>query len=354
VRAAFRQAGALLPPGGLGLLMAAPTILTHGTPEQVARLVAPILRGEVAWCQLFSEPGAGSDLAGLRTRATRDGDRWIISGQKVWSSQAREAEYGMLLARTDFDRPKHAGISWFAFPLDRPGVTIRPLREATGHAIFNEVFFDDAVVDDADLIGGEGNGWRITQTTLLFERTGIGAGGSMAGFPYPGPKGGMLGLRAGAAAAIEAPDSTTKVVALPELIELAQRFHRNDDPVVRQKMAQLATFMRTGEWMAQRARAAGAKAEVAGFANLGKLAQTRIVKLAAEIGMDIAGPAGMLWSPDGAVAGRFAEATIFATASSIYGGTDQIQRNVIGERALGLPREASSDREQPFARTLAN
>ena len=126
--------------------MAAPTILTHGTPDQIDRLVPPILDGQVGWCQLFSEPGAGSDLAGLTTRAVRDGDRWIINGQKVWSSMAREADYGMLLARTDFDVPKHAGISWFAFPLDQPGVTIRPLREMTGEAVFNEVFLDDADV----------------------------------------------------------------------------------------------------------------------------------------------------------------------------------------------------------------
>ena len=127
--------------------MAAPTILTHGTPDQIARHVPPILEGRVGWCQLFSEPGAGSDLAGLTTRAVRDGDRWIITGQKVWSSMAREADYGMLLARTDPDVPKHAGISWFAFRLDQPGVTIRPLREMTGDAMFNEVFLDGAICD---------------------------------------------------------------------------------------------------------------------------------------------------------------------------------------------------------------
>jgi alkylation response protein AidB-like acyl-CoA dehydrogenase len=348
VRSAFREAGALCPPGGLGLLMAAPTILAHGTAEQIARLVPPILDGRAAWCQLFSEPEAGSDLAGLRTRATRDGDRWIISGQKVWSSQAMEADYGMLLARTDYGRPKHAGISWFAFPLDQPGVTIRPLREATGHASFNEVFFDDAVVDDADLIGGEGNGWKVTQTTLLFERTGIGAGGSMAGFPYPGPKGGMLGLRAGPAAAIEAPNATAKVVTLPELIELAQSVGRGGDPVVRQKLARLASLMRTGEWTALRGRAQGEKAAGSGFANLGKLAQTRIVKLAAEIAMDLAGPAGLLAAPDGLSAGRYPEALVFSTASSIYGGTDQIQATSC-ERALAYRRTSPS--RQPFGET---
>ena len=200
VRRCFAEHGALRPPGGLGLLMAAPTILAQGNADQIARHVTPILEGQLGWAQLFSEPGAGSDLAGLTTRAERDGDRWVITGQKVWSSQARRCDYGMLLARTSFDVPKHKGISWFAFKLDQPGVTIRPLREMTGDDIFNEIFLDEAVVDDADLIGGEGNGWMVTQTTLHFERTGIGAGGGMAGFPFPGPKGGMLGRRAGDAA----------------------------------------------------------------------------------------------------------------------------------------------------------
>jgi len=167
---AFRALGAVPPPGGLGMMMAAPTILTHGTPEQVERHVTPIYDGSLAWCQLFSEPGNGSDLAGLTTRATRDGDRWIISGQKVWSSQALESDYGMLLARTDFDVPKHAGISWFAFKLDQPGVTIRPLREMTGRALFNEVFFDDALVPADHVIGEPGGGWPVARATLAHER----------------------------------------------------------------------------------------------------------------------------------------------------------------------------------------
>ena len=346
-RAVFQRYGALLPPGGLGLLMAAPTILTHGTPDQIARHVPSILNGRIAWCQLFSEPGAGSDLAGLRTRATRDGDRWIVSGQKVWSSQARECDYGMLLARTAIDRAKHAGISWFAFPLDQPGVTIRPLREATGHAIFNEVFFDDAVVDDADLIGGEGNGWAVTQTTLLFERTGIGAGGSMVGFPYPGQKSGLLDLRAGDAAAVEPPTSGTKVLTFAELVDLAHERGRGGDHTVRQDLARLACYVHIGGWTAQRSRTL-APADAARFANLAKLAQTRIAKFSTKIAIDIVGPAGLLWAHDGPQSGRYSEALVFSTASSIYGGTDEIQRNVIGERALGLPREPDPDRGRPF------
>ena len=355
VRAAFADHGALRPPGGLGLLMAAPTILTHGTPEQVARLVPPIVEGQVAWCQLFSEPGAGSDLAGLTTRAERDGDRWIISGQKVWSSQAREADYGMLLARTDLDVPKHAGISWFAFPLDQPGVTIRPLREMTGEAVFNEVFLDEAVCDAADLIGGEGNGWAVTQTTLYFERTGIGAGGAHAGFPDPGPKGGMLGRRAGDAA-LDVPTEGTKVTSFPEVVDLARKLDRGGDPEVRQKLARLYAYTETGRWNALRAKAEAARGGGSdggqGLANIGKVSQTRILKLAAEIGIDILGAAGMLDGGPDTDEGRFANAFVFAPASSIYGGTDEIQRNIIAERALGLPRESRPDKGVPFREVL--
>lgn len=356
-RAAFHRHGAVQPPSGLGLLMAAPTILTHGTAEQIERFVPDVYRGAVAWCQLFSEPGSGSDLAGLSTRATRDGDHWLISGQKVWSSMAMGADYGMLIARTDFDVPKHAGISWFALALDQPGVTIRPLVEATGHALFNEVFFDDAVVADADLIGGLNNGWAVTQTTLTFERAGIGAGGIMSGFPPAGPKGGFLALRAGDAARRSPPASTSKVLAVDELFQLARSYGRENDPVVRQKLARLVEYARTGEWTAKRSVPETARGRGAGLANIGKLAQSRIAKLSTEIACDILGPAATLWSPDGPVDGRYAEALVFAAASSIYGGTDQIQRNVIGERALGLPREPDPYKGLPFrevqARVLA-
>jgi alkylation response protein AidB-like acyl-CoA dehydrogenase len=349
VRAAFQRHGAVLPPSGMGMLMAAPTILSHGTPEQIDRLVTPIYDGSVSWCQLFSEPGSGSDLAGLSTRATRDGDHWVISGQKVWSSGAMEADYGMLLARTDVDVPKHAGISWFAFSLDQPGVIVRPLVEITGHALFNEVFFDDAVVPDADLIGGLNNGWAVAQTTLMFERSGIGAGGIMSGYPPSGPKGGFLELRAGDAAALRAPASAGKVLTVEELFELARTYGRADDPMIRQKLARLVEYSRTGEWTAKRAvsetvRATGG----AGLANIGKLAQTRIAKLSGEIACAILGPEATLWNPDGPRAGRYAEALVFAAASSIYGGTDQIQRNVIGERALGLPKEPDPNKGLSF------
>ncbi len=352
-RNAFLQHGAVQPPSGLGMLMAAPTILSHGTPEQIERFVPRIYDGSVSWCQLFSEPGSGSDLAGLSTRATRDGDHWVISGQKVWSSMAMGADFGMLLARTDVDVPKHAGISWFAFALDQPGVTIRPLVEITGHALFNEVFFDDAVVADADLIGGLNNGWAVTQTTLMFERSGIGAGGIMSGFPPAGPKGGFLELRAGDAAQLRPPASTSKVLTLDELFELARSCGRDADPLIRQKLARLVEYVRTGEWTAKRSVGETARGRGAGLANVGKLAQTRIAKLSTEVACDIVGPAATLWSPDGPLVGRYAEALVFAAASSIYGGTDQIQRNVIGERALGLPREPDPNKGLPFREVQA-
>ena len=351
VRSAFAKHGALLPPGGLGLLMAAPTILTHGTPEQVQRFVPPILEGQANWCQLFSEPGAGSDLAGLTTRATRDGDRWIVNGQKVWSSMAMTSDHGMLLARTDFDVPKHKGISWFAFRLDQPGVTIRPLREMTGHAVFNEVFFDEAVVDDADLIGGAGNGWTVTQTTLHFERTGIGAGGAHAGFPDPGPKGGMLGRRAGDAA-LDEPPNQKLTLAYEDVVDLARRTGRTDDPTVRQGLARLYTFAETGRWNALRGKAEAQQGGGQNVASIGKIGQTRVVKLAAQLGTQILGADGLLAGPDGVDDGVFAEAMVFSPASSIYGGTDEIQRNIVAERSLGLPREPAPDRDQPYGDVL--
>jgi alkylation response protein AidB-like acyl-CoA dehydrogenase len=351
VRAAFADYGALRPPGGLGLLLAAPTMLTHGTPDQIARLVPPILEGQIGWCQLFSEPDAGSDLAGLKTRAVRDGDRWVITGQKVWSSDAMGADYGMLLARTDFGVPKHAGISWFAFPLDQPGVEIRPLREMTGEALFNEVFIDGAICDDANLIGGEGNGWAVTQTTLHFERTGIGAGGAHAGFPAPGNKGGMLGRVAGDAAHDEEPGGV-KTIAVPDLLDLARTTGRQSEPLLRQKLAELATLVEVGRWNALRGKAEAARGGGQAVASIGKLLQTKIMKLSSEIGVDTLGAHGLLAGPDAPDGGGFAAAFLFAPASSIYGGTDQIQRNIAGERSLGLPREPLPHKGEPFEDVL--
>src|SRR5262245_841401 len=170
------QFGALGPPAGLGLALAAPTIATHGTREQIDRYVPDIVTGRLAWCQLFSEPGAGSDLAGLSTRAERDGDVWVVNGQKVWTSGGHFADLGMLLARTNPSAPKHQGITWFVLDMHQPGVEVRPLREMTGSTMFSEVFFTDAVVADRARIGDVNDGWSVANTTLLYERSGMGAG----------------------------------------------------------------------------------------------------------------------------------------------------------------------------------
>ncbi|MGH9098101.1 MAG: acyl-CoA dehydrogenase family protein, partial [Acidimicrobiales bacterium] len=191
--------GALGAPAGLGLLLAAPTIATHGTQEQIDSFVRDIVTGQKSWCQLFSEPAAGSDLAGLQTRAVRDGDEWIVNGQKVWTSGGQHANLGMLLARTDPDVPKHQGITYFALEMIQPGVEIRPLKEMTGRALFNEVFMTDARVANDSLIGGENNGWAVANTTLANERAGLGSGGGSGagGAVLPGTVGGGLDRRAG-------------------------------------------------------------------------------------------------------------------------------------------------------------
>ena len=351
VRRCFVEHGALRPPGGLGLLMAAPTILAHGTVDQIDRHVTPILEGRLGWAQLFSEPGAGSDLAGLTTRAERDGQRWVVTGQKVWSSHARRCDYGMLLARTSFDVPKHKGISWFAFKLDQPGVSVRPLREMTGDDIFNEIFIDEAIVDNADLIGGEGNGWMVTQTTLHFERTGIGAGGGMAGFPFPGPQGGMLGRRAGDAA-LDQPADAKLTLAYDDVIGLARRLDRTGDPHLRQELARLYTDTLTGLWNAQRGKAEARRGGGQAVGSIAKLTQTRIVKGAAGLAASISGAHGTLAGADGIAGGEYSKAMVFSPASSIYGGSDEIQRNIVAERTLGLPREPAPDRDRPYGEVL--
>ncbi len=264
---------------------------------------------------------------------------------------ARECDYGMLLARTDFDVPKHAGISWFAFKLDQPGVTIRPLREMTGDAVFNEVFFDDAEVDDADLIGGAGNGWAVTQTTLFYERSGIGAGGSHAGFPVPGPKGNFLGRRAGEAARDPEPGGNL-IVNFADVAGLAKSQERNNDPHIRQELARLFSYSKLGQWNAQRAKAEAKKGGGQTIANLGKIAQTRIVKTSVRVSAEILGADAMLATPDGAEGGRFSASLVFSPASSIYGGSDEIQRNIVAEKGLGLPRDEMPGKGQPYGEFL--
>jgi alkylation response protein AidB-like acyl-CoA dehydrogenase len=376
--------GALGAPAGLGLLLAAPTIATHGSQEQIDLYVREIVTGQKAWCQLFSEPQAGSDLAGLQTKATRDGDEWVINGQKVWTSGGQYADLGMLLARTDPDVPKHVGISYFAFEMHQEGVDVRPLKEMTGHALFNEVFLTDARVADAALIGGLNKGWAAANTTLMNERAGLGSGGGSAaggGLAQPGTVMGALAKRVGdfvqepaggSAGGSAAKKGSGGALAAMRggagmLIGLAQKNKVNGEAGIRQDLARLYTLGELGRFNGLRLKAVKEQGgDIPGMPNVSKLSMSQIVRLTRDVGLRIAGPSGMLhaYNADDKAslaqatgdpfAGGVTEMALFAQAPPIYGGTDQVQRNIIGERVLGLPKEPSNDRVTPFSELPKN
>ncbi len=342
------KAGAIGPPAGLGYLLAGPTIVAHGTREQKDLWLRRILNGQDAWCQLFSEPGAGSDLAGLQCKAERDGDEWVITGQKVWTSTAQLCNMGMLIARTDPDAPKHAGISYFAFEMDQPGVETRPLREMTGRAMFNEVFIDGARVPDWNMIGGLNNGWAVANTTLAAERAGLGSGGSGGmGSAFPGPKAGQLDNRVG--------DSVGQIRTggtgggglnmTQALIKLARDTGKVSDPVVRQGLARLYSLQQIGKYSSLRARAGAASA---GAPNMAKLMMSDMLRLNRDVGTQILGAETMLMGKDAEHGGNVQEMILFSPGPSIYGGTDQVQKNILGERVLGLPKEPDPNKGAPF------
>jgi alkylation response protein AidB-like acyl-CoA dehydrogenase len=346
----LRAANVIGPPLGLGLVLAGPTILTHGTDEQKRRYLWPIVTGQEAWCQLFSEPGAGSDLASVACRADADEEGWTVNGQKVWTSGGQFAELGMLMARTDANLPKHQGISYFAFEMQQPGVEVRPLKEMTGRALFNEVFMTDCRVSTDQLIGGLGNGWKVANTTLMFERTGLGAGGQGGmGQVAPGSIAGMLDKRVGD----QVGRSSGPVMGVGRdpakaFAALAQSRGVNDT-ITRQMLAQLHTLTEIGRYTQLRAKAAQLAGKKPGpESSTGKLLMSNIVRLSRETGLRILGADAMLNGPDAPFGGRIQEMALFSPAPSIYGGSDQIQRNIIGERVLGLPREPSTDRDVPF------
>lgn len=361
--------GALGAPGGLGLLLAAPTIAAHGTPEQVERYVRDIVTGQRAWCQLFSEPGAGSDLAGLQAKAMLDGDEYVVNGQKVWTSGGHFADLGMLIARTNSDVPKHQGITYFALDMHQEGVDVRPLRELTGRALFNEVFMSDARVSVDATIGGLNNGWAVANSTLAFERAGLGAGGgsSSTSAAIPGTVGGQLDTRAGdyvtppgkpaSGGGSAAFRDTAKM-----MIGLAQGAGVATDPTIRQDLVRLYTMSQLGRINNLRVKAAKAKGqEIAGMGNIAKLSMSDMVRLQRDLGLRIVGPQGMLHAYDSdkrkvleaatgnPFLGFVTEMALFAQAPPIYGGTDQVQKNIIGERVLGLPKEPNQDKVVSFA-----
>lgn len=374
VQNTIAEFGALGAPGGLGLLLAAPTIATHGTPEQIERFVKPIVTGQQAWCQLFSEPQAGSDLAGLQSRAVKDGDEWIVNGQKVWTSGGHYADMGMLIARTNSDVPKHQGITYFAIDMHQPGMDVRPLRELTGRALFNEVFMTDARVGDDAMIGGLNNGWAVANTTLGHERAGLGSGGgnASASAAIPGTVAGQLDKRAGdfvrdrSRPAAGGGGGGFRDTA-GTLISLAQGAKVNTDATIRQDLVRLYTMGQLGRMNQLRVKAAREKGQdLPGMANIAKLSMSHMVRLQRDLGLRIVGAQGMLHAYESEDRKALDEATgnpflgfvtemaLFAQAPPIYGGTDQVQRNIMGERVLGLPKEPNQDRVVPFSELPKN
>ena len=336
-------------------MLAGPTIIAHGSDEQKARYLPGILSGQQAWCQLFSEPGAGSDLASLQCKAVKDGEEWIVNGQKVWTSGGMQADLGMLLARTNPDAPKHKGISYFAIEMDQPGVEVRPLREMTGRALFNEVFFSDARVRDDALIGGLNEGWGGALTTLANERVGLGggAGGGAVGVA-PGRKGNNLERRAGDVGARSTRGQSGTAAAMGArgskmLRQLAKDMGRNNDPIIRQRLAELYSLDEISRFTQLRAKSAIAAGGRPGpEASTGKLTISNITRRSRDLGLQILGAMGMLTGADAPLNGMVQEMAIFSPAVSIYGGSDEVQHNIIGERVLGLPKEPGSDKDVPF------
>jgi alkylation response protein AidB-like acyl-CoA dehydrogenase len=339
---------------GAAMSLAGPTILEHGSDELKGRLLRPIITGEHTWCQLFSEPGSGSDLAGLTTKADKDGDEWIVNGQKVWNTSAHHADYGLLLARTNWDVPKHAGITYFALPMKQPGVDVRPLKQMNGRASFNEVFLSDVRVPDANIIGAAGNGWKVAVTTLAHERR-------LALFAAG------RGARKGEGRAVrEAEEEAAEYFKTYEwypqragradlAVPRAKETGTNTDPVIRQEVAGLIALSRSSQWTSQRAQAARGLGRPPGpEGSLGKLNSSNIARAAARVHSDTTGAWGMLTGDDSPHNGVIAEVLVSVPAGSITGGTDEIQHNIIGERVLGLPKEPASDRELPFREVPRN
>ncbi len=319
------------------------------------RYVPQILSGQHGWCQLFSEPSAGSDLAGLQTSAVLDGDEWIVNGQKVWTSGGQYADYGILIARTSPDAPKHRGITYFAFPMLQPGVDVRPLREMTGHALFNEVFLDDARVPAVDRIGEVDDGWRVTNTTLMVERSSIG-GGSVAArsAAVPGTVAGHLDRPAGSFDA-DRPMINVSMVGpgrVAQLRSLAEERGLCHDAVVRQGIARLHSLVEINTWHLGRMKSGNAS--TGGEGNLAKLRNSEMLRMARDLGCAILGAGATLVGPDAPSGGDVQELTLMSPAPAIYGGTDQIQRNIIGERVLGLPKEPGPASDTPFRELLRN
>jgi len=354
VRNAIAAGGAVGPPTGLGMMLAAPTIAKNGTPDQIERMVKPILNGQHAWCQLFSEPNAGSDLASIQTSAIRDGDEFVVNGQKVWTSGGKIADKGMLIARTDASKPKHRGIAYFSFDMHQPGVDVRPLTEMTGRAIFNEVFIDDARVAADDLIGDDGDGWRIANDTLMFERMSLGANPVPLTSCAPGTVAKNLERRVGdlmdRGRSGEDGVPSPNLALWHRLVDRARDDGLLEDPLLRQKLVDFWSLAEVNRLTAMRGRSKGASPA---SPNISKLMMSELFRKGRELGASVLGADAMLHEEEG-LNSLVQELMLFSPGPSIYGGTDQIQRNIIGERALGLQREPGPDKDTPFTELAKN
>jgi acyl-CoA dehydrogenase len=310
---------------GIGLGMVAPTILAHATDEVRERYLRPLHRGDLVGCQLFSEPGAGSDLAGLQTRAERDGDEWIVNGQKVWTSGAQYSDIGEVICRTDPDQPKHKGLTGFVVDMHAPGVEVRPLRQMTGGASFNEVFFTDVRIPDDHRLGDVNQGWTVALTTLMNERASIGASG-----------GGGSGL-----------------ADVTRLAELVRHFGLDDDAVTRQELMKVYVGFQVAKYNNQRALDKIKAGQLPGpEMSIAKLSLTNNLWRSANFVADVLGPRIMA---DTGEWGTYAWSKFLCgiPGMRVAGGTDEVMKNIVGERVLGLPKDTGIDATTPF-RELAN
>jgi alkylation response protein AidB-like acyl-CoA dehydrogenase len=340
--------GAVGPASGLGMALAAPTLLAHGSDALKEKYLRPTLTGDITWCQLFSEPGSGSDLASLNTRADRDGDELVVSGQKVWNTGAHRADYGILLVRSRRDVPKHQGITYVVIDMHQPGIEVRPLRQMNGYASFNEVFLTEARVSLSDVVGELDRGWTVALTTLANERR-LAAHGRVGG--HATPEGRVQREALEEAAVRDEPHRwyPQRAGRADLLIEHARVAGVASDPLVRQEITRVLSLASTARWTAERAKQERMSGRQPGpEGSLAKLSSSAIARASAATHAHIAGAGAMLSGPESPFGGTIAEILVSVPGGSIAGGTDEIQHNIIGERVLGLPKEPDVSRDVPF------